>query len=97
MVEKTDDVTNHLHRVGRRIVWFATRAMATEVQANDSVTSFQECLGHSGRSPVPLVVRRQPVDEYHGLALALVDVVDLDAVGVEELTILGQIRPRPPQ
>ena len=85
VIHQSDDVPAHLCPILLRIVRLATLPVTPAVQGDHAIPGSQEGLSDARCSPVPNVGNQEAVNEHDRLALSLVDVVDLNAVGVEEL------------
>src|SRR5262245_11721140 len=91
VIEQTNGVLGHRQAILLGVVWLLAAAVAAAIQRDDLVL-FRQLLAHG--LPLRLDVDGEAVDQEHRLTvfLALDDVVNLDASGVEgRLFHLGRL------
>ena len=86
MVHQTHNIVNHLKAVLGWIMWLTATAVATYVEGDDPEPGVQKRWSMSGREPI-LQASAKTRNQDDGLSLSLIDVVNLHAVGIEELTL----------
>ena len=86
MIEKTARVLRHQRRpiVIRRIE-LGTAPVPAIVECDDVASCRRQCLDPTGVDPIGRHVRGEPVDEEYWIAHPLVDIGDLDTIGIERV------------
>ena len=86
VVEETKDVQDHLFAILVGVIRLSAPTVPPAVEGDHSIARPSECLHDTGRLPMTGVGARKSMNEQDGFALPLIDIVDLDAVRIKELS-----------
>ena len=89
VIQQADDVIDECVAVLARVMRLVAHSVTAKVRCDDAVFVV-ECIDHAWLSPLRFDINEAAMNQDHRLTVArsLIDVADLDAVGVKEL-ILG--------